>query len=321
MLKILVVGAGAVGGYFGGHLLKAGQDVTFLVRPARQQMLAQYGLVIHAPDGDFEYANPPALTAEQLVGQTYDVIIVTCKHYDLDSVICDIRPAVGPKTMILPLLNGMRHLAQLDQAFGAEKVLGGLCTLTATLDSEGAITLFSTIHGIVFGERCGAMSSTVNALAKACQNVAFDWRASGHILLDMWEKWFLLASMAGSTCLMRASIGNIISSPGGRTFMEALIGEVQLIASAAGFAPRPEMQKHVRQLMLDSESILTASMYRDMTHGSRIESDAIIGDLLTYADRLGIASVPLLRTIYTHLKSYERQCIGHTTDAIVVENR
>src|SRR6267154_6392483 len=132
-MRILVVGAGAIGGYFGGRLLQAGQDVTFLVRPRRAVQLAGAGLVIKGPNGDVTLKNPPALQADKL-DEKFDVVLLSCKAFDLDDAIKSFTPAVGPQTSIIPLLNGMLHLDVLDDKFGRDRVLGGLCAIAVTLN-------------------------------------------------------------------------------------------------------------------------------------------------------------------------------------------
>ena len=123
-MRILVVGAGAIGGYFGGRLLQAGSDVTFLVRPKRASELASAGLVIRSPAGDVTLKNPPTVQADKLA-ETFDVVLLSCKAFDLEDAIKSFAPAVGPKTAIIPLLNGMLHLDVLDKKFGADRVLAG----------------------------------------------------------------------------------------------------------------------------------------------------------------------------------------------------
>src|ERR1700687_5824934 len=125
-MRILVVGAGAIGGYFGGRLLQAARDVTFLVRPKRASELANSGLVVRSPSGDITLKNPPTVQADKLT-EKFDVVILSCKAFDLDDAIKSFAPAVGPQTAVIPLLNGMRHLDVLDESFGNDRVLGGQC--------------------------------------------------------------------------------------------------------------------------------------------------------------------------------------------------
>jgi 2-dehydropantoate 2-reductase len=156
-MKLLVVGAGAVGGYFGGRLLQTGRDVTFLVRPRRAAELAETGLVIKSPAGDVTLPTPKTVTAEAL-RQTFDLVLLSCKAYDLEGALVSLAPAVGPGTIVLPLLNGMRHLDRLDATFGSAKVLGGLCVISAAIDQQGAVIHSMPSHLITFGERPGGIT-------------------------------------------------------------------------------------------------------------------------------------------------------------------
>ena len=162
-MRTLVVGAGAIGGYFGGRLLEINRDVTFLVRPKRAAELATHGLRIRSRFGDVTLANPATVLAENL-RETFDLVLLSCKAYDLESAITSFAPAVGPDTVILPLLNGMRHLEILNERFGRERVLGGQCLIAAAL-TDGEIVHLNDTHELSFGEQNGALSDRVKAIA------------------------------------------------------------------------------------------------------------------------------------------------------------
>ncbi|WP_022722526.1 2-dehydropantoate 2-reductase [Rhodopseudomonas sp. B29] len=304
-MRILIVGAGAIGGYFGGRLLQIGRDVTFLVRPGRAAELARDGLVIKSPHGDATIANPPALQSAQLKPD-YDLVLLSCKAFDLDDAIASFAPGVGPQTTVLPLLNGMRHLDVLDGKFGADRVLGGQCVIAAMLDAQRHVVQLAPMNSITFGERSGATSDRVTAIATALGGAGFDVNASSVILQEMWEKWTFLATLAGSTSLMRAPTGDILAAPGGSEFMLGVLDEISSVAKAAGYTPRQPFIERTRGMLLAEGSKLTASMFRDIQAGAKVEADHVIGDLITRADAAKIP-VPRLRVIYTHLKAYERQ--------------
>jgi len=163
LMRVLVVGAGAIGGYFGGRMLQAGRDITFLVRPRRAAELASAGLVIKSPNGDVTLKNPPTVQADAIKNK-FDVVLLSCKAYDLTDAIKSFAPAVGPQTSIIPLLNGMLHLDVLDREFGRERVLGGLCAIAATLrasvragrgEFEEALSWLKRLMSI-FHANCGA---------------------------------------------------------------------------------------------------------------------------------------------------------------------
>ncbi|WP_424628831.1 2-dehydropantoate 2-reductase [Bradyrhizobium sp. SYSU BS000235] len=307
-MRILVIGAGATGGYFGGRLLQAGRDVTFLVRPKRAELMAKNGLVIKSPLGDVTLPNPPTVLAENLKTQ-FDVIILSCKAYDLDNAIASFAPAVGPNTAIIPFLNGMKHLDVLDAKFGIDCVMGGQCQVAAMLDPQGVIVQLNPMHSMSFGERGASKGDRAKRIEAGLQGAMFDARASDVILQEMWEKWVFLATLAGSTSLMRAPAGHITAAPGGTDFIRGLRAEIASVAEAAGYAPRPEFLERTNGLLFAPGSPITASMARDIKGGARIEADQIIGDLIHRAEtnQKGALSVPLLRTVYTHLKAYESQ--------------
>jgi 2-dehydropantoate 2-reductase len=305
-MRILVVGAGAIGGYFGGRLLQAGRDVTFLVRPKRAAELARDGLVIKSPTGDVTLKNPPAMQGDKL-NEKFDVILLSCKAFDLDDAIKSFAPAVGPQTAIIPLLNGIRHLDVLDEKFGKDRVLGGLCGIAVMLDKHRhVVQLAPVFQSLTFGERDGTMSGRVRAIAESFAAGKIGSQASETIMQDMWEKWVLLATIASSTSLMRAPVGHILAAPGGRDFMLGLRDECSAVAKAADHAPREALLTRLTGMLTTEGSPLTASMYRDIKAGAPVEADHIVGDMIARADAAKVP-VPKLRTAYTHLKAYEQQ--------------
>ena len=306
-MRTLVLGAGAIGGYFGGRLLEAGRDVSFLVRPARAAALARSGLRIRSPVGDATLPAPPTVVAAEL-HERFDLVLLTAKAYDLEDAIESFAPAVGGGTAILPLLNGVRHLDVLDARFGVDHMLGGQCVIAATLNADQEIVHLNDRHALSFGERDGSMSDRVTCIAQLMAGARFESRASTEIVLEMWEKWVFLASLAACTCLMRAPVGVIASVPGGVDLALGLLGECVRIAAAEGHPVRPALVERARAMLTDTSSTLTASMLRDMERNAAIEADHVIGDLLARARRHGLtdADVPLLTIVYARLSVYER---------------
>ncbi len=301
-MRILVVGAGAIGGYFGGRLKQAGRDVTFLVRQRRAAQLAKTGLVIRSRYGDVDLPPPPTVAAETL-REHYDLILLSCKAYDLASAIDSFAPAVGPNTAILPMLNGMAHMDLLAARFGAGAVLGGQCVISTTLDAEGRILHLNDTHGLSFGECDGSISARASAIAATLSGARFESRLSDAILQEMWEKWVLISTMAGITCLMRAPVGDIVAADAADLAL-AMLGECSAIATAQGFAPRAPTMVRNRSMLTQPGSAFAASMLRDIERGAPIEADHIVGDLL----RRGggeVRGTALLPIAYAHLKAYE----------------
>jgi 2-dehydropantoate 2-reductase len=300
-MRILVIGAGAIGGYFGGRLLAAGRDVTFLVRPRRAELLATNGLVIESPIGDVSLPDPPTVTADAL-DDTYDLILLSCKAYDLEGAIDAFAPAVGPETSILPLLNGMGHIDTLVERFGKERVLGGLCVISASLDAEGRVLHHNDWHSLTFGELDGTVSFRTEAVNAELGLGGFDLRLSDSILRDMWEKWMFIATAAGITCLMRAAVGDI-DAAGGNDLTIALLEECRSIAEKSGYPPSDDAVQRATAMFTQAGSPMMASMLRDIERGAPIEGYTIIGDLL---DRGGDPKAyPLLNIVNVHLKAYE----------------
>jgi 2-dehydropantoate 2-reductase len=306
-MRILVVGAGATGGYFGARLAEAGRDVTFLVRPARAERLATNGLQVLSPVGDVHIATPQTVTADRLAAAGgFDLVLLSAKAYDLDAAVADVAPAVGPGTVVLPILNGLRHLDLLDRTFGADRVLGGSCAIVATLTGDGAIRQMTDLHSLTYGERDGTRSERIGRIEAQMEGVRFQPRASEKILLEMWEKWVFLATLAGSTTLMRAALGDIVAAPGGRAFIGALHDECQAVAGANGNAAREKVFAGARKMLTAEGSTMTASMLRDIEGGARIEADHIIGDLIERGRAKGVET-PVLARVLTHLKAYEHR--------------
>lgn len=304
-MRILVVGAGAIGGYFGGRLLQAGCDITFLVRPRRAAELASSGLVIRSPTGDVTLSAPPTVQADGLK-QPFDAVLLSCKAYDLDDAIASFAPAVGPTTAIIPLLNGMRHLDVLDARFGGARVLGGLCAIAATLNDKREVVQLQPMQSLTFGERSGGTSDRVRAIFQLFERGHFNASASENILQEMWEKWVFLASLAAATTLMRGPVGVILAAPGGKEFLLGMLDECSAIASAAGHAPTGPFFQRVSGMLTTEGSPMTASMFRDLRAGLPVEADHVIGDLVARADAAKVP-VPKLRIAYTQLKAYEAQ--------------
>jgi 2-dehydropantoate 2-reductase len=301
-MKILVVGAGAIGGYFGGRLLEKGEDVTFLVRERRQQQLLEHGLVIESANGNV-ILQPKTIVASDQSGN-FDVILLSTKSYHLQVAIEDIRPFVGENTMILPLLNGMIHMDKLIEEFGEERVLGGLCFIESTLDDNGTVVQASPINDLVFGERNGQITERIIKLEKAFSGTKAKFRLSQKIYEDMWYKYFFITAFSGITSLMRAPIGTIRETDSGQETIHRLLKEIFSIMSKIE-APILEnivaiQLKRINELGYAMKS----SMQRDMEKLLPIEADHLQGYLLLIANRENI-DAPILETIYANLKVYE----------------
>ena len=303
-MRFLVLGAGAVGGYFGGRLAEAGRDVTFLVRGQRAAALAEHGLTVESPLGDF--TAPVKVATADRVGGPYDVVLLTAKHYDLDAAIEAIRPGVGANTTLLPLLNGLVHLDRLDLAFGPGRVLGGVAYVGAVLRPDGSIRHHNRLSGIAFGEREGGATERTHAIEREFAGTPVSAPASPDIMREMWEKFVMMGAMAGMNCLLRGTIGEIVATDDGAALMRAALAECQAVAAAAGHSPRPQSRERVEAMLTERGSVNSASMRHDLEAGRRTEADAIVGDMLRRARQFGIET-PLLRAAWCHLQVHENR--------------
>ena len=304
-MRTLVLGAGGIGGYFGGRMVEAGADVSFLVRSARADLLRAKGLRIESPLGDARLA---VHAIEQAEG-AFDLVLLSCKAYDLDDAIAAIRPAVGPATAIVPMLNGLAHLDRLDASFGPEAVLGGLAHISAALASDGTIRHLNKLQTLTLGPRTPDQASRCDAAEAALRAASFATKRSKDVLQDMWEKFAFITAAAAITCLMRATVGAIMDTDEGERLTLALLAECDAVAAASGHAVRAKAQGWAQPFLTQRGSDFTASMLRDLESGGRIEADHLQGDMIRRGAALGVPT-DLLKVAYCHLQAYGNRRSG-----------
>ncbi|TDQ81032.1 ketopantoate reductase [Dongia mobilis] len=305
-MKILFLGAGAVGGYFGGRLIEAGGDVTFQVRAGRAQQLAARGLVIKSPLGD---ANIRAKTIAQAGGEAFDLVVVACKAYDLGQAIEAVAPHVAKGAVLLPLLNGMRHNDDLRNRFGSDALIGGMCQIEATLSPEGDVLHKSKFARMVFGpfEDFPAdvrRQQVLSTLAELGAKASFTSVLQDPVDQALWDKWVMIGTLAGITTLMRGAVGDVLAAREGHELIEEMLHEAIAVATESGYPPRADYLASVRQLLLSPGSTFMASMLRDIERGNPAEADHIIGDMYRRAHDFG-HDASLLRIAYCALQTYE----------------
>ena len=303
-MRLLVVGAGSTGGYFGGRLMQAGREVTFLVRPARAAALRAQGLRLVSPHGDATLQ--PQLVTAGGIAAPYDVLLLTLKGFQLDAALDEIAPAVARDTLILPVLNGMRHMDVLASRFSAHNLIGCVLKVSTVIEDDGRIVQLTPLQDLAYGELNGQVTPRVRALDEFLKGADIGARLSTHITRELWEKWALLSSLGAITCLMRGTIGEVVASPGGTGFALSLLDEVTGIVRAVGEPPSEAFVKSARAVLTASGSALASSMFRDVQRGRPVEVETIIGDLLARATRAGI-NAPLLSAACTHLCLYQRR--------------
>jgi len=302
-MKILFLGAGGVSGYFGGRLIEAGADVSFLVRSGRQAQLASGGLRIESPHGNLSLA-VNTVTRESAT-PVYDLVILAPKAYDLDDAIASIIPAIGPTAYILPLLNGLAHMAILDSRFGRKRVLGGVAHIAAMMTPEGTIKQLTDLHSLTVGARDTNAQAMAGDFSTLCRQARFDTRIAADIESVLWEKWAFLTTLAGVTTLMRAPIGQIMDTDQGDHVVRTLYSECLAVASAERFPIGVPAQQKALGMLTQRGSSFTASMLRDLENGQRTEHDHIFGEMLKCAVRHDI-SMPLLEMAYTNMQIQQR---------------
>lgn len=302
-MRILIVGAGATGGYFGARLAQAGQDVTFLVRERRFNQLQKTGLILQTPQGN-ETLQPQLVQASSLNGN-YDLIILTVKSFCLDQAMEDIAPAVGPDTLIMPVLNGMRHIDTLRTRFGDRQVIGGLCKINATLGEHGEVVQMTPLHQIYYGALDGHNDARLQRVDAALRSSTVETFFTADIISELWEKWLLLSTLGAVCCLARGNTQQVLQSEGGEALLQSIFSEILAVISADGYQPRPAITAKIYELLNNPATPMTSSMYRDLTQGFEIEDAQVIGDLLLRAKRNGI-NTPLLNAVNVNLQVYRQ---------------
>ena len=301
-MKILFLGAGAVGGYWGARMTQAGVDVTFLLREKRAETVKKNGLVVRSPKGDFTV--PAKVVTKGSDGGPYDVIVVACKAYDLPSAIDAIAPAVGAHTTIVPILNGHAHFATLDARFGKDKVAGGLARISGMLGPNGEI-LHSGASGVSFGERDGKPArAALRELDQACKKAGIEGGLNANINQDLWDKWIMLGSIASMCSAMRGTVGDIAATDDGAAIMGEILEECRKVAAAEGYPPSEQTVGAIKAGLTQKGGKSVASILGDIEKGGAVEGQQIVGDMLARARRHGIAA-PNLRFSYAHLQAYE----------------
>ncbi|MCG7339093.1 2-dehydropantoate 2-reductase [Staphylococcus sp. ACRSN] len=301
-MRILVLGAGGIGGYFGGRLVENGKHVTFLVRPKRKSYLERNGLTIHSENGDFTF-NPNLITKHDHV-EPFDVVLLSSKSYHLEHAIDDLKPFIHHNSTIIPLLNGIAHIPKLQSAFNAKRIMGGYCVIETTLNTSGEIVHTSNFDKLYFGELNGEDSERAKLIQDVFSNTKASFIMSTDITQGMWHKYLMITVLSGITTLMHAPIGPIRDSLGGTAFIETLYNEVAAIMRAED-APidKDIVSKYMKSLNQLSYHFKT-SMQRDMEKGFNIEADHLQGYLLTLAKQHNI-DAPILTTIYQNQKVYK----------------
>ena len=300
-MRILVLGAGGIGGYFGGRLVEKGEDVVFLVREKRKKQLEENGLKIKSVNGDYSFT--PKLITKEDRAEPFDIVLLSPKAYHLKGAIHDLRPFVGEKTVIIPLLNGISHLEILKESFNESQILGGLCIIETTLNASGEVVQTSPFDQLVFGELNHEKTDRIKKIGDTFAGTKADFRLSEQILQDMWHKYLRITVLSSITTLTRAPIGPIRESAGSKEFISRLYQEVTQIMRAYNAPIADNIEEEQLESISNLKFNFKTSMQRDMEKGSMIEGEHIQGYLMELANELNIET-PYLDVIYQNLKVY-----------------
>lgn len=312
-MRFLVLGAGALGGFFGGKLVKGGADVTFLVRPKRAAQLQRDGLIVKSQD--WEIRTPVKTIQQGQIDAPFDVILLSCKAYDLDSAMEAIAPAVGPSSAILPMLNGMRHIDVLKERFGADKVLGGLVAVNTVMLADGSIEqspMRANLPAFPFGELDGKRSARCAAIERAFAAGDITTNVSNNVLAEMWMKFFIIASGVSVASLTRSRAGVIAQTAAAPALISAVLEECTRVVTAEGYPPPAEAADFIRTLLSQPASTYGPSLLVDMEQGRTTEGEHFFGDLVGRAARRGV-SAPILTAALCNLQAYEINRVTKST--------
>jgi 2-dehydropantoate 2-reductase len=310
-MRILVVGAGATGGYFGARLVQAGRDVTFLVRPGRARQLAS-GLHLVGPHEDVTIP-VRTVTADTLAGP-FDLVILTVKAGALPAVADQIAPLVGAGALVLPFLNGMAHLRVLNDRFGPGRVLGGSLRVVTFLDGDGSIRQVLPLADMVLGAQPGGPADRMAEVGDELAVPGYDLQVTEDVLGAMWHKWAFITAVGVATLLMRAPLGDIVACPGGEEFIRRAIAEADHVARLAGFPVSAREHEAVMTMTTQPGSPFVPSLYRDVTGGAEHEGEHLLGDFVATARTLG-AEVPQTESALRQIRAHDRSGAGGSGDA------
>ena len=260
-MKVLILGVGGLGGFFGAHLQKTNCDVTFLVRDNTKKIVSENGIKILSDFGNFKI-NPILITKKDLK-INYDVVIISCKAYHLDEAIADLK-STQKNAIIIPLLNGQAHINKLEKAFKKENVFGGVAHVSSNTKSPGEIKHVGKIKRLSFGSRHKANQDIANEFYQLCRKADFQTVLSDNIDQDIWEKWIFIATIAGATTLFQTSIDIISKKPNGKIFIQNLWNECINISKENGYELRTEAKNLHEDLLFKSDVPFKASMLVDM---------------------------------------------------------
>lgn len=311
-MKIAIFGSGGVGGYFGGRLAKAGQDVTFIARGAHLAAMKESGLRVDSIGGDFVVHPAHATDSPQSIGAV-DLVLLATKAWQLDSAIMQMKPLVGETTMILPLLNGMEHMDALLDAFGREHVLGGLCRISVFVAAPGYIRHVGIQPFIALGELDNSKSTRVDSLREiftALNGIIMD--TPGDINVAMWEKFVFISGTSGVGAFTRQPIGAYRAKTETRAMLYNAMNETAAVARARGILLSDDLVVETMKRIDTLQPDVMASMQKDIMEGRPSELNEQTGAVIRMGRAMGVPT-PTHEMIYAELSPLEQRARGIST--------
>jgi 2-dehydropantoate 2-reductase len=300
-MRIVIIGAGGVGGYFGARLIAAGEDVTFVARGSHLAALQTTGLRIESPKGDLHLQEVRATGDMHAVGEA-DVILLTVKMYDLESAAATLSPLIGRNSVVITLQNGVEAVDIVAQQVGRGHVAGGVAYVAAVIAEPGLIR-HTSLDALIFGELDGHRSERLAALEAACRRAGFSARVSDHIDVDLWSKFSRLSVFSGMTAVTRSPIGVLRSDPDLLAMLQAACEETALVARARGIALPDALMQEIMRMVEELPYHAKSSMLEDLERGRRLELPWLSGAVVRLGREAGIPT-PIHSFIATVLKPH-----------------
>jgi 2-dehydropantoate 2-reductase len=287
-MNIVVFGAGGVGGYFGGKLAQAGNDVTFIARGKHLQAIKSNGLLIKSIQGDFKVH--PKVTDDVTNIKNPDLVILGVKSWQVEDVAVQLKPIIREHTMVLPLQNGADNADKLKAVLPHENVLAGLCKIVSRLESPGIIDHFAFDPEIVFGEYDNENSKRVQNLSMLFDNAGIKNKVSEDIHLDIWKKFLFIATVSGIGALTRVEFGAMRDDEHIRQIMYQTANEIVAVANVKGIALTNDDIEMILKIVDNLNAKTTASMQRDIMDGRPSELDNFNGYIVRQGKELHITT-------------------------------
>jgi len=303
-MKILIMGAGGVGGYYGARFAEAGHDVAFIARGRHKQAIEKNGLEVRSQHGDVTIANAKLFEDPAEAGLA-DFVLVCTKLRDLEAAALAIRPAVGPETGVISLQNGVEKERVLTAALGRDAVMAGATQIATAIAAPGVIQHTGTMANIFYGERDRSHTDRLWAFDQAARAApGFQATLAEDIDLEIWKKFSFLAPFAGITAFYRKPIGPLRADPRIRQELEALVGEAISVGIGEGVSFSPDRQSEVMDFVDGVPAVMKSSMLHDLEAGRPLELDWLTGAVCRLGQAHAIAT-PASQQIYTALASYK----------------